>query len=349
MLDNMNRGLTGIICLSALVILFFAYLIFAPATAFQDKSRSFIVFKDQINKEDLSDILVEQGIIKKGWPFVWMASQLNLWVKMQPGKYGVKKGANMLTIARTLRNNDQLEVKFVLNKVRTKEDFSKLVGKSLYPDSMHVMDFLISNDSLMAFGLDTNNVFSVFIPDTYKFYWNTPIPKIIVKLKEKSNQFWTNERVEKAKAKGLTTYETYILASIVEEETNMPEDKGKVASVYLNRLKSGMALGADPTVRYALKDFTLKRILYGHLSVQSPYNTYLNKGLPPGPICTPSPSTIDAVLNAPKTDYLFFVAKPDFSGYSNFSASFSEHSRYAKEYQAALDQYLLRKQANKNP
>ena len=123
----------------------------------------------------------------------------------------------------------------------------------------------------------------------------------------------------------------------------MEADKGKIASVYINRYHKGMNLGADPTVKFALKDFSLKRILFQHLSVASPYNTYRNKGLPPGPICTPSIETLDAVLNAPITDYLYFVAKPDFSGYSNFSSNFAEHSKYAKQYQQALNDYLLRK------
>ena len=142
---------------------------------------------------------------------------------------------------------------------------------------------------------------------------------------------------------GFKPREIYAIASIVEEETNMLADKGKIASVYINRFHKGMNLGADPTVKFALKDFTLKRILFQHLTVSSPYNTYKNKGLPPGPICTPSIETLDAVLNAPTTDYLYFVAKPDFSGYSNFSSNFSEHSKYAKQYQQALNEYLLRK------
>jgi len=135
----------------------------------------------------------------------------------------------------------------------------------------------------------------------------------------------------------------YTLASIVEEETNKEEDKGKIASVYINRLNKGMRLGADPTVKFALKDFGLKRIYEKHLRVPSPYNTYLNSGLPPGPICTPSLKTIDAVLDAPATSYLYFVAKPELNGYSNFASSYEEHLRFAKAYQQALDTLMLKK------
>jgi len=136
----------------------------------------------------------------------------------------------------------------------------------------------------------------------------------------------------------------YILSSIVEEETNKQEDKGKIASVYLNRLRSGIKLAADPTIKFALRDFGLKRIFFKHISYPSPYNTYLNAGLPPGPICTPSIKTIDEVLNAPATNYLYFVAKPDFSGYSNFATSYQEHKKNAKAYQQALDSIILSKQ-----
>ena len=163
------------------------------------------------------------------------------------------------------------------------------------------------------------------------------------RLKSESDDFWEKDnRLEKAKAMGFKPQEIITFASIVEEETNMETDKGKIASVYINRFHKGMNLGADPTVKFALKDFSLKRILFQH---SSPFNTYKNKGLPPGPICTPSVNTIDAVLNAPTTSYLYFVAKPDFSGYSNFSSNFAEHSIYAKQYQQALNIYLAKKQS----
>ena len=141
--------------------------------------------------------------------------------------------------------------------------------------------------------------------------------------------------------------QVYTIASIVEEETNKNDEKGNVASVYINRYHKGMPLGADPTIKFALKDFSLKRIYFKHLSVQSPFNTYRNKGLPPGPICTPSTKTIDAVLNAPKTDYLFFVAKSNFNGYHTFSTTYAEHKKNAGIYQKALDELILRKQKAK--
>jgi UPF0755 protein len=165
------------------------------------------------------------------------------------------------------------------------------------------------------------------------------------RLQTEQQNFWEkNNRLQKAESLGFTPKQVYTIASIVEEETNKHNEKGNIASVYINRFHKGMPLGADPTVKFALKDFGLKRIYHKHLQVESPFNTYRNQGLPPGPICTPSPKTIDAVLNAPKTDYIFFVAKSDFSGYHTFATNYADHLRYAKEYQKALDEYLLKKQ-----
>jgi UPF0755 protein len=168
--------------------------------------------------------------------------------------------------------------------------------------------------------------------------------KIIQKMKAAADVFWSNnQRLEKAKALGLSKNEVYTLASIVEEETNKDADKTIIASVYQNRLKINMPLQACPTIKYAMQDFTITRIYDKYLTNPSPYNTYKNKGLPPGPIGTPSPKTIDLVLDAPHTDYIYFVAKADFSGYHHFSSNYAEHMKFAKEYQLKLDEYQAKK------
>ncbi len=321
-----------------------AYLVLAPATAFSDKSKSVVIPQGKTDKETVIDLFVEKEIVKNGWAFQLLGSGFNIWGKIKPGKFQIKRSDNLINIVRMLRNNHQIEVKLVINKLRINEDLAKLIGKNFSTDSASAMAFLSNNDSLKQYSVDSNTVCNIIIPNTYTFYYITPLSKILAKLKSTSEDFWNAEgRGQKASAIGFSTKEIYTIASIVEEETNMEADKGKIASVYINRYHKGMNLGADPTVKFALKDFSLKRILFQHLSVASPYNTYRNKGLPPGPICTPSVETIDAVLNAPTTDYLFFVAKPDFSGYSNFSSNFAEHSKYAKQYQQALNDYLLRK------
>jgi len=328
------------------LIIAFVYLVFAPTPTFSDKTKLFVIAEGKNNKEEVVNLLTDKGIVRFGWAFELLGNQFNLWNKLKPGKYEVKRNENLLAIVRMLRNNKQVQVKLVINKFRTKEEFAKLIGKSFSTDSASALSFFSNNDSLSQLDIDSNNIASIIIPNTYSFYWGTPLRKLLGRLKSESDDFWEKDnRLEKAKAMGFKPKEIIALASIVEEETNMESDKGKIASVYINRYHKGMNLGADPTVKFALKDFSLKRILFQHLNVSSPFNTYKNKGLPPGPICTPSVNTIDAVLNAPTTSYLYFVAKPDFSGYSNFSSNFTEHSIYAKQYQQALNIYLAKKQS----
>ena len=341
----MKKILSFIVIIAILSVALAAYLFFAPTTNFEEKTKSFVIEEGKTDKEEVISLLKQKGIISNGLAFTLLANQLNIWSKLHSGKYEVRKKDNLLTIARMLRNNRQVQVKLIINKFRTNEEFARLIGKNFSTDSSAAMQFFSNDDSLKPFSVDTNTIATIIVPNTYLFYWGTSLDKILTRIKAASDAFWAdNNRLEKAKALGFSPKEIYAIASIVEEETNMDADKGKIVSVYINRYHKGMNLGADPTIKFALKDFSLKRILFQHLTVNSLYNTYKNKGLPPGPICTPSVTSIDAVLNAPTTSYLYFVAKPDFSGFSNFSSNFAEHSQYAKQYQAALNVYLAKKQ-----
>ncbi len=265
---------------------------------------------------------------------------------VKPGKYRISKGMSIVSLVRMLRAGRQEPVNLVITKLRTKEDLARKIGNGFETDSISVIKFLNNNDSLLQFDVDTNRMMTIVIPNTYTFTWNTSLQKILKKLYTEEKKFWNNERVQEAQKIGLSPKEVYTLASIVEEETNKQADKGKIASVYLNRKRKGMRLAADPTIKFAMKNFELKRIYTKYLSYPSPYNTYLNAGLPPGPISTPSIKTIDAVLNMPETDYLFFVARADFSGYSDFATTYAEHLIYAKAYQQALDSLIRAKQEN---
>jgi UPF0755 protein len=321
------------------------WLTFSSGTAFSEKTKYFIIEEGKTDKASVLNVLEKKYIIKQPLAFSLLATQLHVWDKLKAGKYEVKQGENLLQIARMLKNNHQAQINLVINKLRVKEDLAKLISKNFASDSITVMNFLGSPDSLKQYNVDTDNVFTMIIPDTYTLYWNTSLRKIFNKLFDAGTNYWSkNDRTKKAEAIGLSPVQTYILASIVEEETNKDDDRAKIASVYLNRLNKNMPLQACPTIKFAMKNFLLTRIYDKYLSNPSPYNTYRNKGLSPGPICTPSPKTIDIVLNAPKTDYLFFVAKSDFSGYHHFSNNFAEHNQYAKEYQKALDEYMIRKQ-----
>jgi UPF0755 protein len=321
-----------------------AWLVFGSNTPFPEAQRYFIVEQGKTDRNSVLETLKNNGVVSQTIGLSMLGTVSTVWPKIKPGKYEVKKGQSAFDIVRMLRNGKQAELKLVINKLRTKSDLAKLISKQFNTDSITVMQFLQSNDSLEQLETDTTQLFTTIIPDTYIFYWNTPLIKILKKLKDNSDLFWQkNNRLAKATAKGLSKNEAYTLASIVEEETNFDSDKYKIASVYLNRLGKGMPLQACPTIKYAMQDFTITRIYEKYLSNPSPYNTYRKKGLPPGPICTPSPKTIDIVLEAPETDYLFFVAKSDFSGYHHFSNNYATHDKYAKEYQKQLDIYMANK------
>lgn len=293
--------------------------------------------------QTVKDSLLKKKIIKGTFWFDRISYFLNYNKAVKPGRYKVGDGMSITGLIRMLRSGNQAAVKLVITKLRTKEDLAKKLAVNFECDSVSVISFLNNNDSLDNYNVDSNSVMTAVIPNTYTINWNNTAASIFKKLFAARQQFWNRERKDQAAALNLSEKEVYILASIVEEETNEEEDKGKIASVYINRMRTGMKLAADPTVKFAMKDFGLKRIYFKHLAFPSAFNTYLVKGLPPGPICTPSIKTIDAVLQAPSTNYLFFVAKPDFSGYSNFASSYEEHQVFAKAYQRALDSLMKRK------
>lgn len=337
-----------VLLIFALGILF-GWLLFGSATSFSEKNKYLLIQKNETDKRSVLQNIEDNSILKYPIILDLFISITGDWKHIKSGKYEVKNGQNVWTLARQLNKGRTAEMKLVINRLRIKEDLAKLISKSFSPDSVEVMNYLQSNDSLAKWHVDTNTVFTMIIPDTYNFYWDVSLDKIFQKLHDASISFWTkNNREDKLAAGHLNKMEVYTLASIVDEETNYDSDKYKIASVYINRLQKNMPLQACPTIKYAMKDFTLTRIYEKYLSNPSLYNTYRHKGLPPGPICTPSPKTIDIVLNAPKTNYLFFVAKSDFSGYHHFSSNFAEHNTFAKEYQKALDIYMAEKQAGKN-
>jgi UPF0755 protein len=292
---------------------------------------------------------IGNDVIKNPALFNWLAQRMNYWKGIKPGRYKIDKGQSIISIVRMLRNDRQAEINLTINKLRTKEDLAKMTGTRFEFDSLAMQQFLDSDDSVRTYGLQAEIAMCAVLPDTYTFFWNTTPRKVFDKLKAESERFWTDERKKKAEARGLEPYEAYILASIIEEETNKASDKPNMASVYLNRIEKNMRLQADPTVKFALRDFSLKRIYQKHTQTISPYNTYQVHGLPPGPICTPSKLTIDAVLNSPKTEYLYFVANSDLSGTHVFSTNYDDHLRLAREYQQVLNKLELERKARQAP
>ena len=332
--------------LGLMFLLYVTYNVFVKTTHFTEEKKFFTYTKGIMSMDDLADSLYARKMIRDKVSFKLLANMGGIENKTKSGKFIVKKNTSLFNLIRMLRNNNQATVKFILNKVRTRGELAKLVANTFDTDSSITAQFFNSNDSLKAFQIDTTQLLTLFIPNTYEFYWSTSLPKFMEKMSAAATDFWnTNGRQQKAMNKGMSMNEVYTLASIVEEETNYDSDKSLIASVYQNRLKKSMPLQACPTIKYAMQDFSLTRIYEKYLSNPSPYNTYNRKGLPPGPICTPAPKTIDLVLEAPNTDYIYFVAKADFSGYHHFSTTYEEHNRFAKEYQKQLDIYQKKKVA----
>ncbi len=269
--------------------------------------------------------------------FNWVAEKKNYPQQVKPGKYQLVQGMSNNSLVNMLRSGRQTPVKLVFNKVRTKDVFAGIIARQIEADSVELLDLLNQTDFLQEFGKNPETAMTLFIPNTYELYWNTSANSFVTRMAREAEKFWTDTRKNKAEKMGLSLDEVFTLASIVEEETIKADELNRVAGVYVNRLQKGMRLQADPTVRFALGDFAIKRILTKHLQIKSPYNTYRVAGLPPGPICLPAGTTIDAVLNYEKHKYLYFCAKADFSGYHAFARTLSQHNENARQYQQELN------------
>lgn len=339
---NIRRVIFYIILIIGVVFVFCIWKVFGPAI--NNPDNKFLYIRTGSNYQQVKDSLIKNELLGGSFWFDKIAKYADYPHRVKAGKYKVTDGMSIYHLIKMLRSGKQVPVNLVITKLRTKEDLAKKLAANFETDSITVINFLNDEEALRQFDVDTNTVMTDVIPNTYTYQWNTSVKNIFVKLHSEEKKFWNEERLEKARQLQLTPKQIYILASIVEEETNKTEDKGKIASVYINRLRKGMKLAADPTVKFAMKDFGLKRIYHKHLEFASPYNTYMNAGLPPGPICTPSIKTIDAVLDSPDTDYLFFVARSDFSGYSDFASTYQQHKVFAKAYQQALDSLIRSRQ-----
>lgn len=339
----MKKTFRFVLILILILVLFAAWKVFGPSvTAPEDK---FLYIKTGETFGQVKDELISKKIISSARWFDWTASALKF-NSVKAGKYEIKKSMSLFELIRILKNGRQTPVKLVITKYRLKEDFARKLGQQFEFDSLTAIQFLTNNDSLKAFGVDSNTVLAAVMPDTYSFFWNSNPKMVYQKLYDHWKKFWNDERKKKASAIQLNPIEVSTLASIVDEEVNLKSEKEKISSVYLNRLHKKMNMQACPTIKYALRDFALTRIYEKHLAVQSPYNTYINEGLPPGPVCTPQPETIDIVLNAPQTDYLYFVANSDFSGTHIYTTNYADHLKFAKKFAEAQDKQESIRKAN---
>lgn len=325
------------VALIILVIgLFGVYKVFGPNTGSFTQGE-YLYLHTGSDYEKLKAELLAGGFVSDMVSFDLLAKQAKIPEHIHPGKYKIKSGMSNYNMIRMLRSGRQTAVRIVINRLRRKQDFVYLLSSSLEADSVALNQLLNDASYLSQFGLDTNTAMCAVMPDTYDFFWNISADNAFRKIAKKYTRFWDARRKQQAQEHGITPVQAIIIASIVDEETNVTEDKPKIASVYLNRVEKGMRLQADPTVKFAVGDFTIRRISGPMLQNTSPYNTYLYAGLPPGPICTPSVGSIEAVLQAPKTTYLYFCAMEDFSGRSAFASTYEEQMKNARAYQQALN------------
>tara|TARA_B110000977_G_scaffold3330_1_gene4596 strand:- start:34796 stop:35848 length:1053 start_codon:yes stop_codon:yes gene_type:complete len=282
-------------------------------------------------------LLDEQGVLSNVPSFVWTAKQKKYTKKIKPGRYLIRNGMSNNDLVNLLRSGSQTPVNVTFNNVRTLEQFSSIISKQLELDSLDLYNAFRDSTFLSSVKLNKYSVVSLFLPNTYEFYWNVSLENFMSRMVSENYRFWTKERLNKAKRIGLSPSEVSTLASIVQKETLKRDEQPIVAGLYLNRLNKRMKLESDPTVIFALNNFNIKRVLDKDTKFKSPYNTYLNRGLPPGPITIPSIRALDSVLNNEKHDYIFMCAKEDFSGYHNFAVNYTQHLRNAKKYRTALN------------
>ncbi len=298
---------------------------------------SYIHIPNGTSFAELKKILENSGAIKDMVSFEWVAQKKEYADRIKGGRYKLEDGMSNNKLVNLLRSGKQEPVNVTFNNIRELEKLASVVGKKLMTDSTELINLLSNYEYIERLGFDKNTLPALFLPNTYQFYWNTDANGFVKRMKREYDNFWTSEKISKAREKGLTPVEVAVLASIVDEETQMADEKPLVAGLYLNRLKRGMRLQADPTLKFALGDFSIKRLLNEDKEIESPYNTYKYSGLPPGPIRIPSIAGIDAVLNAETHKYLYMCAKEDFSGYHNFAKTLAQHNVNAAKYRRELN------------
>ncbi len=323
---------------------YFLYqIVYKPNVWTPDGKDVSIYIPTKSNFDDVKQLLFERGLIIHRNNFIWWAEIKNYPELIKSGHYIIKNNISNDDLVKLLRSGNQVPVKVIFNNIRDVYQLAGVVSKQIEADSISIINKLTSSKTLNVMNLTPETISTIFIPDTYEFYWNTDANGFVQRMYEEYIGFWNASRTNKAKQLNMNIAEVVTLASIVEKESNKNSEKPMIAGVYINRLDNGWRLQADPTLIYALNDYTIKRVLTVHTELDSPYNTYKYRGLPPGPICIPSISSIDAVLNNTNDGYFYFCAKDDMSGYHVFARSNAQHNKNARKYQKALNKLKIYK------
>ena len=318
-------------------------MIYSPNVVLENPESPWFYINTGSEFEDVVNGLYESGFITNRSSFEWVAERKHYPTQVKPGRYRLQAGMNNDALVNLLRSGEQEPINIVFNNLRTLNDLAARVGKQIEADSAQLAAKLNDPEVVAHYGFTAETFPAMFVPNTYEVYWNTSADQFLARMAREFKAFWTDERVVKANAIGLSQSEVVTLASIVKAETNMKEDMPRIAGVYINRIKKGIPLQADPTLIFGIGDYSIRRVLDVHKEVDSPYNTYKYKGLPPGPINFPATVYVDAVLNYERNNYIYFCAREDFSGYSNFAATYREHLLNARKWQQALNKRKIYK------
>jgi len=322
----------------AIYVLFKVYkAIFLPSVDTGSDSDKYLYIRTGAEYEEVMSDLKNLKILSDEKGFEWLAKKKNYATNIHPGRYRIERNMTNNDLLNMLRSGTQLPLMVTFNNIRTLEDLAGAIGRQLEPDSIDFLKVFRDDKIRAEYSFSSETFSSLFIPNSYEFYWNTSAKRFVERMSAEYTAFWSKGRFTKAQAIGLSPVEVSILASIVDQESLHNDENPRIAGVFINRINAKIPLQSDPTIIFAWKDFSMRRVLNKHKTIVSPYNTYIHRGLPPGPISIPSVSAIDGVLNYEKHSYLYFCAKDDFSGYHNFAKTLSQHNENARLYQKALN------------
>lgn len=342
-MDKRKIFILSIVILTILLssfVFYFYQVIYSPNFLIEKENR-YLFIPSGSSFEDVQKIVFDQDYVNDPVAFGLLAKFMKYDELVKPGKYEIASNANNLTVIRKLRSGDQVPVRITFNNARLFSDVAAKLTANIELDSDAFLALAQSDHIAEKYGFNYETFRCMFIPNTYEVYWTITGDQLIDRMHKEYGLFWDKDRISKAEVIDLDPVEVTILASIVQAETTHHEESPIVAGLYINRLRRGMPLQADPTLVYAVGDFTIQRVLNVHKNIDSPYNTYKYAGLPPGPINFPSVISIDAVLNFENHNYLYMCAKEDFSGYHNFSSNLRQHNINARKYQQALNKAKL--------
>jgi len=329
-----------VVLIAGVVGIFYYLRYFSPNVT---GSQEYLYIRTGATYNDVYKTVRDKNIVKDSSSFNAAAQGMHYNTRVKPGRYHLQEGMNNRRLINMLASGAQEAVMLSFHNLRQKTDFAGFISKKLEADSTSIIHLLDSTDFVSKYGFTTDNVYAVFIPNTYDIYWNTSPEKFFKRMYANYQSFWTADRKQRASEINLSPIQVSVLASIVDAEALHDDEMPTIAGLYLNRLKKGMKLESDPTVIFALQDFNIRRVLNRYLSYNSPYNTYLHTGLPPGPVMMPSVNALDAVLDYRKSDYIYMCAKEDFSGYHNFATNMADHLANARKFQQALNQRNIKK------